>query len=78
MYYIWYHWKGLFVGALHPRNVWPYQEVYHLVRVCTRGDIYCATPLEIRYPTQSHYPDPQRTSPYPFEIMQSARLGSDT
>ena len=46
--------------------------------------LYNATPLGDQvahtvtwYPTQSHYPDTQLTSPYPILIMLSTRLGSD-
>ena len=28
-----------------------------------------------QYPTQSHYADTELTSPYPIQIMPSARLG---
>ena len=47
--------------------------------------LYSAAPLEnqatrtmTQYPTQSHYPDTEPTSPCPILLMPSARLGSDT
>ena len=36
-----------------------------------------ATSTMTRYPTQSHFPDTEETSPCPILIMPRTRLGSD-
>ena len=58
---------------------------YRLVTVSTQGEfIYSAASLEHQatgtmtyYPTQSHYPAIEKTSPCPIIILPGARLGSD-
>ena len=62
-------------------------QVGGLVLICDSGHswlLYSATSLEHQasgtmtcYPTQSHYPDTEITSPCPILVMLSARLGGD-
>ena len=70
----------LVVGVLRPYNIWGH------IRMCT--DLWqcahSAAPLwnqtfctMTQYPTQSHYPDIELTSPCPILLMSSARLGSN-
>ena len=62
----------------------PYQDWYPLARVHTHDHwLYSAAPLGnqanntmIWYPSQSHYPDTEPTSPCPILIMLSTWLGS--
>ena len=61
-----------------------YQDGYRLMTVHTHGDFRALARWEIRppvswpqYPTRSHYPDTELTSPFPIQTMLRTRLGND-
>ena len=57
-----------------------YQDGYRLVTVHNHGYFIVlgdqAVGAMAQYPTQSHYPDTELTSPCPILLMMCARLGS--
>ena len=68
----------VFTPGQHPTS---FQHGYRIVTVCTHGDVYSAAPLGNQvtssmghYPTQSHYPVTEPTSPYPVLLIVSAWL----
>ena len=71
---------GWFTSLYHQRS---YNNGYKLVTSAHLCWLYSASPLGnqatstmTRYPTQSHYPGTERTTPCPKQLMQNARLGA--